>query len=70
MTSYATFYTYLSSLEVLLQILTAGPVAAATNKRSFSAFSYSETYLRFKTKEACLNGFALLYVRRDLVIKF
>ena len=58
------------SLEVLLQILTTGPVTTATNKRSFSALKYLETYLRFTTKEARLNGLVLLFVPRDLNINF
>ena len=58
------------SLEVLLQILTTGPVTTATNERSFSALRYLETYLRFTTKEARLNGLVLLIVHRDLNINF
>ena len=57
------------SLKVL-QILTTGPVTTATNERSFSALKYLETYLRFTTKEARLNGLALLFVHRDLNINF
>ena len=57
------------SLEVL-QILTTGPVTTATNERSFSALRYLETYLRFTTKEARLNGLVLLFVHRDLNIDF
>ena len=48
--------------------MTTGPVTTATNERSFSAQSYLKTYLRFTTKEDRLNGFALLYVHRDLII--
>ena len=58
------------SLEVLLQILTAGPVTTATNERLFSALRYLETYLRFTTKEARLNELVLLFVHRDLNINF
>ena len=58
------------SLEVLLQILTIGPVTAATNERSFSALTYLEAYLRLTKKEACLNGLALLFVHRELNINF
>ena len=58
------------SLKVLLQILTTGPVTTATNERSFSALRYLETYLRFTTKEARLNGLVLLIVHRDLNINF
>ena len=43
------------SLEVLLQILTTGPVTPATNERSFSALRYSGAYLRFTMKKARLN---------------
>ena len=57
------------SLEVL-QILTTGPVTTATNERSFSALRYLETYLRFTTKEARMNGLVLLFVHRDLNINF
>ena len=57
------------SLEVL-QILTTGPVSTATNERSFSILRYLETYLRFTTKEARLNGLVLLFVHRDLNINF
>ena len=39
-------------------------------ERSFSALKYLKTYLRSTMKEACLNGFALLYVHRDLNINF
>ena len=38
------------SLEILLQILTTGPVTTATNERSFSALRHLETYLRFTTE--------------------
>ena len=62
-------HTY-SSLEVLLQILTTGPIATATNERSFSALRYLKTYLRFTTKKARLNGLVLLFVHRDLNINF
>ena len=58
------------SLEVLLQILTTGPVTAATNERSSSALRYLKTYLRFTTKEDRLNGLALLHVHRDFNIHF
>ena len=58
------------SLEVLLQILTTGPVTTATNKRSCSALRYLETCLRFTTKEDRLNGLVLLFVHRDLNINF
>ena len=58
------------SLEVLLQILTTGPVTTATNEHSFSALRYLETYLWFTTKEARLNGLVLLIVHRDLNINF
>ena len=57
-------------MEVLVQILTTGPVTTATNKRSFSALSYFETYFWFTTKGDRLNGFALLYVQRGLIINF
>ena len=57
------------SLEVL-QILTTGPVATATNERSFSALRYLEIYLRFPTREDRLIGLVLLFVHRDLNIKF
>ena len=50
--------------------MTTCPVTTATNGRSFSALSYLKTYLRFTTKEDSLNGFALLYVSRDLIINF
>ena len=56
------------SLEVLLQILTSGPVTTATNERSFRALRYLETYLLFTTKKACLNRLVLLFVQRDLNI--
>ena len=59
-----------SCLEVLFQILTTGPVTTARNKRSFSALRYLKTYLRFTTKEDRLNGLALLYVHRDVIINF
>ena len=39
-------------------------------KRSFSALRYLKTYLRFTTKEARLNGLALLFVHCDLNIDF
>ena len=55
------------SLEVLLQVLTTGPVTTAINERSFSALCNLETYLRFTTKEDRLNGFAVLYVHRGYV---
>ena len=58
------------SLEVLLQILTTGPVTTATNELSFSALRHLETYLRFTTKEDRLNGLVLLFVHRDLNINF
>ena len=58
------------SLEVLLQILTTGSVTTATNERSFSVLRYLESYLRFTTKEARLNGLVLLFVHRDLNINF
>ena len=57
------------SLEVL-QILATGLVTTATNERSFSALRYLETYLRFTTKEARLNGLVLLFVHCDLNINF
>ena len=57
------------SLEVL-QILTTGPATTATNERSFIALRYLKTYLRFTTKEDCLNGLVLLFVHRDLNINF
>ena len=57
------------SLEVLFQILTTHPVTTATNKRLFSALRFLETYLRFTTKEARLNGL-VLFVHRDLNINF
>ena len=62
-------YTY-PSLEVLLQILTTGPVTTATNERLFSALRYLKPYLRFTTKVARLNGLVLLFVHRDLNISF
>ena len=46
------------SLEVLLQTLTAGPVATVTNERLLSALSYLKTYLWFTTKEDRLSGLA------------
>ena len=46
------------------------PVTTATNKRSFSAHKYLETYLRNTTKEVRLNGLALLYVHRDIGAEF
>ena len=58
------------SLKVLLQILTTGPVTAATNERSFSALRYLETYLRFTTKETRLNELVMLIVYRGLNINF
>ena len=45
--------------------MTTGLVTIATNERSFGALSYLKTFLRFTTKEDCLNGYALLYVHRD-----
>ena len=57
------------SLKVL-QILRTNPVTTATNDRSFGALRYLKTYLRFTTKEAHLNGLALLYVHRNLSITF
>ena len=36
----------------------------------FRAMKYLKTYLRSTMKETCLNGFALLYVYRDLNINF
>ena len=62
--------TYLSPLEVLLQMLTTGPVTTAINKRPFSALTYLKTYLRFTKKGDHLNGFALLYVHHDLITNF
>ena len=53
-----------SSLEVL-QILTTRPVTTATNEAFVWCSEYLKIYLRSTLKEACLNGFALLYVRRD-----
>ena len=58
------------SLEALLLILITCPVSTAINERSFSALKYLKTYLRFTRKEAYLNGFALLYVHRDLNTNF
>ena len=58
------------SLEVLLQILTTGPVATATNERSFSALRYLETYLQFTTKEARLNGLVLFLAHCNHNINF
>ena len=58
------------SLEVLLQILATGLVVTATNESSFSPLGYLETYLRFTTREACLNGLVILFVYRDLNINF
>ena len=46
------------------------PVTTATNKRSFSALKYLKTYLRNTTKEVRLNGFAFLYVHRDIGLDF
>ena len=48
--------------------MATSPVTTATNECSFSALSYLKTYLRLATKEDRLNGFALLYVHRDLMI--
>ena len=59
-------YTYAFS-EILLQILTTVPVTTGTNQRSFSALRYLETYLRFATKEARLNG---SFFHRDLNTNF
>ena len=58
------------SLEVLLHTLTTDQVTTETNERSFSALRYLETYLRFPTKEARLNGLVLLFVHPDLNINF
>ena len=58
-----------SFLEVLY-ILTTRPVTTATNERLFSALKYLKTYLRSTTKEACLNGFALLYLHLYFNINF
>ena len=58
------------SLEVLLQILTTGPVTTATNERSFSALRHLEANLRFTTKEGRLIGLVLLFVYRDLNCNF
>ena len=58
------------SLAVLIQILATLPVITATNNRSFSAHKYLKTYLRSTTKEVRLNGFALLYVHRDIGLDF
>ena len=57
-------HTY-SSVEVLHQILTTGPVTTETNERSFSALRYLETYLRFTTNKDRWNGLVLLFVHRD-----
>ena len=46
------------------------PVTTTTNERSYSALRHLETYLRFTTKEARLNGLELLFVHRDLHINF
>ena len=48
-------YIYVSSLEVLFQILPTGPVTTATNERSFSALCYLKTFLRFTAKKDHLN---------------
>ena len=58
------------SLEIFLQILTTGPVIAATNERLLSVLRYLKTYLRFTTKEARLIGLVLLFVHCDLNINF
>ena len=58
------------SLAVLIQILPTLPVTTATNKRSFSAFKYLKTYLQNTTKEVRLNGFALVYVHREISLDY
>ena len=74
---YNTFGVLLSAKEIhayptlkVLQILTTTRVSTVTDERSLGALSYLETYLWFTTKEARLNGLALLYVHRDLSINF
>ena len=68
--NYFDFMDSYPSLAVLIQILATFPVTTATNKRSFSALKYLETYLRNTMKEVRLNGLALLYVHRDISLDF
>ena len=59
-------YSFFSSFDQILAIL---PVTIATNNRLFSALKYLNTYLRNTTKQVRLNGLALLYVHRDIIIQ-
>ncbi|XP_074030566.1 52 kDa repressor of the inhibitor of the protein kinase [Leptinotarsa decemlineata] len=50
----------------LLQILATLPVTSCTAERSFSTLRYLKDYLRNSSKEARLNGLALLYIHKDV----
>lgn len=56
------------SVNKLLQILATLPVTLCTAKRSFSTLKYLKSYLRNTTSETRLNGLALLYVHKDILV--
>ena len=55
-------------MEVLLQILTTGPVTTATNERSFIALRYLKTYLRLTAKEARIDWRCCLFTVTSTLI--
>lgn len=56
------------SVNKLLQILATLPVTSCTAERSFSTLKYLKSYLRNTTSETRLNGLALLYVHKDILV--
>jgi len=57
-----------SGIHVLLKILITLPATSATAERNFSSLRRVKTWMRSRISEERLNGMALLYAHRDVII--
>jgi len=58
------------SILTLLHSFATLPVTTSTTERSFSALKYIKNYLRYTMNENRLNGFAYLYINRDIELDY
>ena len=58
------------AISTLLRIFATLPVTIATCERSFSALKHLKTYLKSTMCEDRLNGLSLLFVNRDLPLRY
>jgi hypothetical protein len=56
------------NIRTILQLLLSLPVGSCSCERSFSALRRLKTFLRTTTSEERLNGLALAYIHRDIVV--